>query len=377
MWCAPASGRMRRRPCAELFRLARAHGNKTFVVYGDERVTYEEFARAALAIAEALQRAGYKGRPRRHRHAQSAGMAGRRSSAVGSRAAIVGVAQCLVDRPGACNTASDDFGAKVECDLADHERLKRIFEHLQNCPALERVFVCRAAEDLIAAPARSPSSKPSSARVGAWHLLPDPAAASTPAPRSIRRTTPPSFYTSGTTGKPKGALGTHRNATTRHWCAAFGPQCARSCAAAKPVPPLILPHRRKCSLLSVPFFHVTGCHAAMLRRARRRHQDSCSCASWDPCSARHALIERERITVAGGVPTHRLATPRASGARAHSTSPRWKNRPIGGAPASAELVRRINEVFPQGRARHRLGHDRDLRRFHRPQAEDYVARPAS
>jgi long-chain acyl-CoA synthetase len=44
----------------ELFRQARAHGSKTFVVYRDERVSYEEFARAALAIAEALQRAGVK-----------------------------------------------------------------------------------------------------------------------------------------------------------------------------------------------------------------------------------------------------------------------------------------------------------------------------
>src|SRR6202035_3998583 len=44
----------------ELFLLARAHGNKTFVVYRDERVSYEEFARAALAIAEAVQRAGVR-----------------------------------------------------------------------------------------------------------------------------------------------------------------------------------------------------------------------------------------------------------------------------------------------------------------------------
>jgi non-ribosomal peptide synthetase component F len=44
----------------DLFRLARSHGNKTFVVYRDERVSYEEFARAALAIADALQRAGVK-----------------------------------------------------------------------------------------------------------------------------------------------------------------------------------------------------------------------------------------------------------------------------------------------------------------------------
>ena len=42
----------------EVFLSARAHGNKTFLVYRDERVSYDEFSRAALAIAEALQQAG-------------------------------------------------------------------------------------------------------------------------------------------------------------------------------------------------------------------------------------------------------------------------------------------------------------------------------
>ena len=44
----------------DLFLLSRKFGERTFVVYGDERVSYEEFARAALAIAEALQAAGLK-----------------------------------------------------------------------------------------------------------------------------------------------------------------------------------------------------------------------------------------------------------------------------------------------------------------------------
>ena len=44
----------------DVFLLARAHGDKTFVVYGDERVSYEAFARSTLAIAEALQQAGVK-----------------------------------------------------------------------------------------------------------------------------------------------------------------------------------------------------------------------------------------------------------------------------------------------------------------------------
>ena len=44
----------------EVFLLGRAHGAKTFLVYRDERASYEVFARAALATAEALQRAGVR-----------------------------------------------------------------------------------------------------------------------------------------------------------------------------------------------------------------------------------------------------------------------------------------------------------------------------
>ena len=44
----------------EVFLLGRSHGDRTFVVYRDERASYESFARAALAIAEALQQAGVK-----------------------------------------------------------------------------------------------------------------------------------------------------------------------------------------------------------------------------------------------------------------------------------------------------------------------------
>ena len=35
----------------DIFLLGRAHGDRTFVVYRDERASYESFARAALAIA--------------------------------------------------------------------------------------------------------------------------------------------------------------------------------------------------------------------------------------------------------------------------------------------------------------------------------------
>src|SRR5512142_1843116 len=42
----------------DAFLLGRAFGERTFVVYRDERPSYEAFARAALALAAALQDAG-------------------------------------------------------------------------------------------------------------------------------------------------------------------------------------------------------------------------------------------------------------------------------------------------------------------------------
>ena len=53
----------------------------------------------------------------------------------------------------------NDSGAKVA--IVDHERLERLFEHLQNCPALERVFASRETEDV--AHPQVICSKPSSA----------------------------------------------------------------------------------------------------------------------------------------------------------------------------------------------------------------------
>ena len=129
----------------ELFLLARSHGSKTFVVYDDERVSYEAFGRAALAIAAALQQAGVK---------------------KGDRVAIA--MRNLPEWPAAffgCLLAGgvatplnawwtgpelqyglNDSGAKIA--FVDRERLERLFEHLHNCPALERVFVSRENEEV-------------------------------------------------------------------------------------------------------------------------------------------------------------------------------------------------------------------------------------
>ena len=127
----------------EVFLLARAHGGKTFIVYRDERVSYEEFARAALAIAEALQQAGVK---KGDRVAIAMRNLPEWPAAFFGCLLIGGIATLL----NAWWTGPElqfgfnDSGAKVA--IVDRERLERLFEHLPNCPALERVFVSRYGE---------------------------------------------------------------------------------------------------------------------------------------------------------------------------------------------------------------------------------------
>ena len=43
---------------AELFRNGRTHGARDFLIHDDERITFEAFTRAALAMAEALRKRG-------------------------------------------------------------------------------------------------------------------------------------------------------------------------------------------------------------------------------------------------------------------------------------------------------------------------------
>ena len=81
-------------------------------------------------------------------------------------------------------------------------------EHFDNCPDLEARL--RQPRDRQRSPTRaSPSSRTCIGAPNDWDELPDQAAArrSTLAPDDDATI----FYTSGTTGKPKGALGTHRN----------------------------------------------------------------------------------------------------------------------------------------------------------------------
>jgi long-chain acyl-CoA synthetase len=107
------------------------------------------------------------------------------------------------------------------------------------------------------------------------------------------------FYTSGTTGKPKGALGTHRNVCSNLVSLAFSQMRGELRSGAPSPPPSDRP--RQAQLLSVPFFHATGCHSILVGNTAFGGK-LVMMYKWDPERALE-LIERERITSFGGVPS--------------------------------------------------------------------------
>ena len=349
----------------EVFLAGRQHGERTFIVHEDERVTFEAFARAVLALAHQLAADGV---------------------VRGDRVAIVmrnlpewPVAFFAAQLLGAIVTPLNawwtggeleyglvDSGAKLL--LVDGERLARLTEHLAACPALERIYVTRSTEPhgdsrvtdlegIIGTPHR-------------WAALPD---APLPTVEVHPEDDATIFYTSGTTGKPKGALGTHRNIVSN--IMASGISGARTFLRRGEMPPVPDPAGpQKSTLLSVPFFHATGCHA-VLSPSLFGGAKLVLMRKWD-VEAAMALIERERITGCGGVPTiawQIIEHP----ARSKYDLSSLENVAYGGAPSAPELVRQIKAVFPNAQAGNGWGMTETSATFTHHMGEDYQHRPDS
>ncbi len=180
------------------------------------------------------------------------------------------------------------------------------------------------------------------------------------------------FYTSGTTGKPKGALGTHRNVCSNLVSLAFSQARGALRSGSQFPPPGDRP--QQAQLISVPFFHATGCHAILVGNTAFGGK-LVMMYKWDPERALE-LIERERLTSFGGVPSMVWQV---------LESPSFSSRDLssvvtvgyGGAPAAPELLRRIKQAFPAVSAGNGYGltETSSITTFNI--GEDYVRKPES
>ncbi len=310
---------------AALARMARAaHGERVFVVYEDERVTYEALFRASAVLAAELARLGV---------------------GKGDRVALAmrnlpewPAAFFAITSLGAIATPLNAWwtGAELQYGLAnsgsrvlvcDAERWDRVSPRLADLPELEHALVSRATQPL-ASPARRLEDVIGSP--GAYAGLPD---ADLPAIEIASDDPATIFYTSGTTGSPKGALGSHRNILACVMAAAYVGErtCLRRGEAVPPPNP-------RTMLLVIPLFHVTACHAALMGTIASggtlvfMHK-------WDTIKA-FELIQREKVNATGGVPTIAWQLLEHPERHRYDLSS-LESIAYGGAPSAPELVRRI------------------------------------
>ena len=152
------------------------------------------------------------------------------------------------------------------------------------------------------------------------------------------------LYTSGTTGRPKGAVSTHRAVVNS--LMAFSARNGVLALASDPEDKLMSQSEHPTSfILIVPLFHVTGCVPVML---------SCFVAGlklvimykWDAGKAL-PIIQEERITNFVGVPTQSWDLVNHPDFDKYDTSS-LKAVGGGGAPAPATLVDKVAKSIKKG-----------------------------
>jgi long-chain acyl-CoA synthetase len=266
-----------------LFDRCRAYGAKPFLVYEDERLTFDDVMARVDALAAALVDRYGVGRGDRVAIAMR-----NYPEWVIAFAAVTSIGAIAVALNAWWKTDELAYGLRDSGSavlIADRERVER------SAPLLGPLGVRVIA-------VRTPGPLPNGAehfeevvRLGAKRPEP-PEVAIDPQDDAII------LYTSGTTGEPKGAVSTHHAVLSS--LMAFGCRAAVRDAMAPPrggephpYPPAFI--------LVVPLFHVTGLVPVMLS-AFASGTKLVMMYKWSPERALE-LIERERVTIFVGVPT--------------------------------------------------------------------------
>jgi len=344
------------------------HATRDFLVYEDQRFTFDEHYRIASTLAKRL---------------------GSVDVVKGDRVAIASrnLPQWIFAFWGAMVTGAvvvplnawwtseelayglTDSGSSIL--FVDEERLERLAKQFDHLPELKTIVVI---SDDPKRPAHIDKTHSRIQLIGFDDFLGKVDPAATPPDVTLEPDDDATmFYTSGTTGKPKGAVGSHRNALTNLMSLFFIGQRATLRFGTGNVD-LEGKSIQNAGLLNVPLFHATGCLAVMVvntasggKIVMMHHFDAGKAL---------ALIEAEQLTMIGGVPTIAMQILDHPDFKKFDTSS-VRAVTYGGAPAPPELVKRIQAAFPVGQPGNGYGLTETSAAVCLNSGPDYVAKPDS
>jgi acyl-CoA synthetase (AMP-forming)/AMP-acid ligase II len=320
-----------------VWELARGYGDRDYIVYEDERYTFAETDALVRALAARL----------RDVHGVEPGdrvalaMRNYPEWVIGYWA-IVSIGAACVGMNAWWTTEEMQYGlsdSKPKVLIADRERVERVL------PVLDEL---RTEAPLQLVSVRYDGPLPAGAE--RWEDVVDPASA--PAELPEVNIDPDDdaciFYTSGTTGFPKGAQLTHRgsvhNLLNIVFMTTVGTLAAAKAGEAPP-PATDEAPKQAVFMAPTPLFHVTA-NNCLLHPATISGSRIVFTYKWDAGRALE-LIEREGVTNFSGVPTM---------SREMLMHPDWERRDTstlagmggGGAPLQPDLVEKIDKSLAGG-----------------------------
>jgi acyl-CoA synthetase (AMP-forming)/AMP-acid ligase II len=308
----------RKRSLRELLEASAAFGDKEYIVHGEQRISYAEHLRQVASVARAL-RERYDVQP----GDRVAILAENGPEWILSFWATVSLGGVVAALNGWWTADEILYGVENSAPkllIGDRKRLARVAGRDLGVPVLE-----------IESDFKELREYASNAK------LPDDPIAEDAAALIL--------YTSGTTGRPKGALISHRGVCGFVQLAMLNGLRSMIVAAENGATPEASPPAT-CALITVPLFHMSGLYTGAVMMLAVGAKTVWRSGRFDPEDVLR-LIEKERVTTWAGL---------------GSMAPRVLNHPKigdydlsslrnvgqGGAPTSPELLERIKQVAPTG-----------------------------
>jgi long-chain acyl-CoA synthetase len=303
---------------------------QTFLVHGDRTYGFRTFVETANGVAHALRdRFGIT------KGARVAVLSQNNPEWCLSFWAAVSQGAILVGLNGWWTTDEvlyglQDSGATVL--VADRKRFERVAGALDDCPDLAHVFLvdCSPADVGLA----------DDPRVHEFAELTGAPTADLVEQEIAEDDYAVIFYTSGTTGRPKGAISTHRSMIANLQNTMYN-AVAGSMAGGGALPD---GGGQNVSLFTSPLFHVSGCHSTLVVGLLAGLKLVMPEGRFTPETALQ-LIQDHQVTVWATVPTMVWRVCEHPDRHDYDTSS-VRSVAFGGSPSADELQRMIRETFP-------------------------------